>query len=203
MAAASIYADFARAEPAPVETGTTSVSREDADQRSRAAYDKGYSSGWDDATAAAARRNDAVTADLERAIQDMGFTYHEAVEQVRKEFRRFVRELLDTFLPSLAAHGLRDNLQARIEALAAPAAEAPVELYVPPRLAETFASLAENADVFPISLISEASLSDAQAFARIGEVEWSVDFTQLLADLETAMSDTDDMPEDMPARLER
>ena len=117
MAAASIYADFARAEPAPVETGTTSVSREDADQRSRAAYDKGYSSGWDDATAAAARRNDAVTADLERAIQDMGFTYHEAVEQVRKEFRRFVRELLDTFLPSLAAHGLRDNLQARIEAL--------------------------------------------------------------------------------------
>ena len=191
MSRASLYQDFGATQVSPAPDETVSVTREDSDQRSRAAYDKGYSSGWDDATAAAARRDDAVTADLERAIQDMGFTYHEAVGQVRAEFHRFVRNLMDSFLPSLAAQGLRETLRARIEEMAEPAEGIRVELLVPPRFAEIFAPLARDEGVFPITVLPEPSLSDAQAFARIGRVEWSVDFTALLDDLETAMRDDD------------
>lgn len=188
MPHASLYVDFANEEDVAVDEPQADLPAPDDDQRSKAAYEKGYSSGWEDATAAAARRSDAVTSDLERAIQDMGFTYHEAVGQVRLEFSRFAEQLMKTFLPSLAAAGLRETLRAKIEEMAEPAAEVEVEIFVPPRFVGLFSQMEREDGVFPIRIVEEASLSESQAFARIGRVEWSIDFTELLSELESALA---------------
>lgn len=190
MKHAALYEEFdASASETPA---AIPVSLEDGLNRSQAAYDKGYSCGWEDATAALKKRGESISIELERAIQDMGFTYHEAVGQVRREFMRFVDQLIQTFLPSLTAEGLRDTLSARIEALSEPLAEPHVEIFVPPHFVDVFQPLVEKHASFPVSILSEASLSDAQAFARIGQTELSVDFGPLLQAMEEAMQESGD-----------
>lgn len=188
MSLASLLPDFAGAEHAARSPDSAAAQEDDLD-RSRAAYDKGYASGWEDATAAAERRGQAVLAGLDRAVEDIGFTYHEAVSRSRAEIARFAQALLGAFLPGLATAGLRLRLQEAILALAEDALEGEVEIIVPPELAALIEDMAPKDAGFPLRFVEEPSLAGAQAYARVGSRGWHVDFAGLVAELEGAMED--------------
>ena len=73
------------------------LSAADVEAIRSAAYEAGYASGWEDAQKADSEAQNRVTAEFERNIQNLVFTYSEAVDCVRGELKGFGSAVIDGF----------------------------------------------------------------------------------------------------------
>ena len=93
-----------------------------------AAYEQGYSAGWDDATGAGSEEQARIGASFARALQDMTFTYHDARAQVIDQLEPLLRAMITDLLPGLAEPALVAQILKQIQPLAESAADMPLEL---------------------------------------------------------------------------
>src|SRR6056297_1396940 len=97
-------------EDAPLTRQTCSA----ASIASDATFFAGDASGWDDACRASVERGERISAELERAIQDLGFSYHEALDQLRGQFLDAMAGFLDALLPEAIPDVLIFHLEAAL-----------------------------------------------------------------------------------------
>ena len=77
------------------ETEALALDRASAAEEERlAAYEQGYSAGWEDAANAANQDQTQIRGDLARSIQALGFTFHDAGMHVLKALAPLIREKL-------------------------------------------------------------------------------------------------------------
>ncbi len=81
-------------------------------------YDDGYRAGWDDALAQDETRRQAISAEFERNLQELAFSFHEARTQVMLSLRPLVEGLVAQLFPRLGPMGLADQVVAVLEPIA-------------------------------------------------------------------------------------
>ena len=141
-------------------------------------YDAGYKSGWDDAVRASEERGERVSAELERTVQDLGFSYHEALDQLRGQFLEVLTQFLDALLPGTLPQVFRTQLEA---ILADEADQSPeVEIVLSPEQVALFETLLTDDSATSVSFVAEGTLGLDQAYIRIGQRETLIDVGPLI-----------------------
>ncbi len=83
-------------------TETIVLDAEAFEEARLAAYESGYTAGWEDANAAQADDRTRMTAELARNLQSLSFTYHEGRAHVLKAIEPLLGELVGRVLPEIA-----------------------------------------------------------------------------------------------------
>ena len=73
----------------------------DVEKEKSQSFDLGYASGWEDAQKSLTEAQQRIEAEFERNIQNLVFTYSEAVDCVRGELKTFISAIIEGFLPEM------------------------------------------------------------------------------------------------------
>ncbi len=152
-----------------------------------AAYEQGYTAGWDDASAAQADDQSRIKADLARNLQTLGFTFHEARVHVLHAIEPLLQDMVRTILPATAREALPSIVLETLMPLAGEMADAPVTLVLNPAVRPAIEALLEQATGLPITVCEEPTLSEGQVYLRLGETETRIDLDRATADIARAV----------------
>ncbi|MCV3269884.1 FliH/SctL family protein [Roseobacter sinensis] len=152
------------------------------------AFEKGYQAGWDDAVKAQADSVTKISAEFGQNLQDMSFTYNEALSKLTLSLKPVLTEIVDKLLPDMAQRTLGPQIVDQLMDMIKQQPHQPIEIVVAPSNVETIQSLAEDKLSEPFEIVTEPSLGDGQAFVRIGEVERSVDLEAILSGVREALT---------------
>ncbi|SMX47364.1 FliH/SctL family protein [Actibacterium lipolyticum] len=152
-------------------------------------YEEGYKAGWEDAAAAENQSQTRIALDLEKALQDLSFTYHEARTHVLNSLAPLLTLMVDQVLPDLAHRGFAQALVDVTREAAHKAADDPVELVVNPANYSSVDAVLPADLPFSITLVQDQSLGPGQAYLRLGQSEQSFDIDSVLVSISTVVSD--------------
>ena len=153
-----------------------------------AAYEEGYQAGWDAAAKAQSEDQQRIGAEFARNLQEMSFTFHEARAHVIQAMEPLLEELVNTVLPGLISDAFVSTVQEELRPLIADSADAPVELVVGPGGRAILEGQIEGTAAAAIRLIEEPSLTEGQAYLRIGKTERRIDLSGALDRVRASVS---------------
>lgn len=152
------------------------------------AFDKGYRAGWDDAIKAKEDDGVHIAGDFAQTLQDLSFSYHEAHAQVLTNLAPLFEEIFDKLLPRIARDTLGAHLAEQLASIARDIGTAEVEIGVAPGRAETVAEFVDGAACgFPVHVVENASIGEAQAEIRFADRELSVDLAEVTSQISEAV----------------
>lgn len=152
-----------------------------------AAFEQGYSAGWDDAAAAQQGDQGRIRADLARNLQSLSFTFQDARSHVLQAIRPLILEVTSRVLPEVAREALAPTVLDALMPLADELSEAPLTLVLNPAVRPQVEELVTQATGLPMVIEEEPSLSEGQVYIRFGTAETKVDLTQVTDDITTAV----------------
>lgn len=164
-----------------------------------AAYDQGYTAGWDDAASAQTDEQSRMRTDLARHLQALGFSYQEARIHVLKNIEPLLIEVVSRLLPPLARITLAPLVVEGLMPLAATLADSPVTLVLNPAARPAVESLLERMTGLPLILREEPSLGEGQVYLRFGPHETEIDLDRAIADITAAVRGFFDLATQEPA----
>lgn len=172
---------------APAETGCeVQLSGEEFETRRLEAYEDGYKAGWDDALQSQSDDHTRISADLARNLQDLSFTYVEAVSQVSRGLRPLLAHLVETVLPEVARKSFAPKLVEELEQMACQSQSAQARIVVSPANRDAVAALIGKDPGFPLEIVAEPTLGPGQAHLRFGQVERALDLDGALCGISQA-----------------
>ncbi len=166
-----------------------------------AAYEQGYTAGWDDAVAAQGEDQARLRADLARNLQGLAFTYHEARSHILRAIEPLFETILARILPDLARVALAPRVLEALAPLAAAAADTPVDLVLNPAARPAVEAALAEAPPLPLHIVEEPTLGEGQAYLRLGASETRIDLDRAVAEISAAIRgffDTDRNGEPAP-----
>lgn len=153
-----------------------------------AAYDEGYTAGWDDAIAArnddAARLNDAVGLSL----QSLAFGWHEAQQHVIAALRPLLEAMVSHLLPAIAAETLPAVIADALLPLAAERAAEPIVLRLHPSVRAAAEGFLARTTSLTLTLQEDTALSPGQAVLSAGPSGARVDLDAAISEISAAVS---------------
>ncbi|WP_420585742.1 ABC transporter ATP-binding protein [Ruegeria sp.] len=155
---------------------------EDALEEQRlAAFEQGYSAGWEDAVQAQDQSRGQVSAELAKSLEDMSFTYHEATSRMTLSLEPMFQSLVNIILPETLDRGFAARLVEQLTSMARDQIDQPMQIFVPAgRAAEVEEMLPQDLSA-PTKVIEDPSLETGQARLRVGVSQQEVDCSGLLA----------------------
>lgn len=151
------------------------------------AFEQGYKAGWDDAVQAQSDDKMRISADFARNLQELSFTYHEALNHVTKSMSPLFNQIVNKILPQMAHATLGVRVVELLNDVARTEAEQPVELATAPKNAAALHALLAQSVPMPISITEEASLGEGQVCIRFGSAEREIDIDPVLAGIAQAV----------------
>lgn len=136
-----------------------------------AAYEAGYTAGWEDAATAAADDAARLGVDLARHLQSMNFTFQEARIHVLRSVEPLLVQMADRLLPVIAREVLAPVIVENLLPLAEHLADRPVTLLVHPAARAAVEGRLGGIGGLPLTIVDEPSLSEGQAYLRLGGAE--------------------------------
>ncbi len=172
-----------------IATGGAPVAGGDTEELRLNAYEGGYKSGWDDATAEREKSDQLIAADLERNLHDISFTYSEARAEVLNGFGGLIKSILTSFLPAIAAEAVVPLVNAELEALLRDLGDLRCELLASPRTAAQLEWLISRHLEADLHIIPEPAFADGRVSLRFGNEEREVDMSGMVETMTTAIRD--------------
>lgn len=156
------------------------------DQR-LASFEQGYTAGWDDAIDAQSKDQTRLTGKLAQNLQDVSFTYHEALSQMLRSVEPVFQAITESILPEVLQDTLVPLIVGKLTEMARKQAEQPVELVVPIGVGAALRPILAQEFSVPVLLREDSKLSDGQAQLRVGTTEQEVDSLDLLQNIRSAV----------------
>lgn len=162
------------------ETGSTPVEEialapSDFEDARLAAFEKGYSAGWDDAVQAQDVEAARFRSDLGQNLQELSFTYHEARQHLLEALRPLLIDMAAKVLPAIARQTLGQIVAEQLTPLAEALTSAPITIVAnPDSLPQIREVLADRASL-PLVFAEEASLGEGQVYLKFAETETRID----------------------------
>lgn len=154
-----------------------------------AAYEQGFTAGWEDAVAAQDAEVSRLRAGLGRSLEDLSFTYHEAHGHVLRALEPLLLDMVGKVLPQVARETIGQVALDHLRPLARSLAGAPIRVVASPaNRAQVERIFITGAD-FPLVFEEEPSLGEGQVHLRLGEAETRVDLDAAIAAIAAAVSD--------------
>jgi flagellar assembly protein FliH len=144
------------------------------------AFEAGYQAGWDDATKAQADEKARLSAEFSQNLQDISFSYHEAIAKLSASFEPILKEIVEKVLPSMARETLGMHVTEQINALMAESIARPIEVVVAPESEVRIQAFVEGKLAEPFKIVTDATLTDEQVFIRIGSEERKIDLNAIV-----------------------
>ncbi|MBK5934067.1 flagellar assembly protein FliH [Rhodovulum imhoffii] len=162
---------------------------EDTGALRTAAYEEGYSAGWDDAIAREAAERTRIGTDFAKTLQEMAFSYHEARSSVIQALSPLLQAMAERILPQAAQARFAETVLEAATDLAACVANRPVEIRVAPENLEALERLLPPDPPLPVTVTEDATLGPGQAWIGGPETEREVDIDTVLTELSKAVDD--------------
>jgi flagellar biosynthesis/type III secretory pathway protein FliH len=156
------------------------------DQR-LASFEQGYTAGWDDAIEAQSSDQTRITGKLTQNLQDVSFTFHEALSQMLRSIEPVFQALADSVLPEILQETLAPLIVEALSEMAREHAEQPVELVVPIGAGAALRPILAQKLSVPVLLREDSNLVEGQARLRVGITQREVDSLELLKDIRSAL----------------
>lgn len=164
------------------------LSEAEAEEARLAAYEQGYTAGWDDAAAAQNADITRLRNELGQSLQDMSFTYHEAHSHVLRTLEPLLRDMVSAVLPSLSREALVPLVLEQMKPLAAELAGQPMQILTHPDNVVLVEDLVRGRAGLPVAVRGEPTLGRGQAHFRIGASERIVDLDGAVATIGEAVA---------------
>lgn len=175
-------------EVADVSPQKVNVSAADFEEMRLAAFEKGYTAGWDDAVAAQDADSAKLRADLARNLEDLSFTYAEARSHVLQAMEPLLRDMVAKVLPVIAQETLAPIVLETLRPLAEEMAGAAITVVVNPANRHTVESLLSIGRTLPLTFVEEPSLGEGQVYLRMGDAESRIDLDGVIAAIGRAVA---------------
>ena len=174
MSVAHLYLDFGEAQSA--ELAEEILGSDAVEEQRLESFEAGYQAGWDDAVKAQEDDQRRVASDFAQNLQDMSFTYHEAIAKLTLAIQPLFELMVTKVLPDVAHASLGAKLREQLLAIAKDQMGEAVEIAVAPQDLEALKTMVADSEVScPFSLVGEASLSPGQIYLRGRTQERQVD----------------------------
>lgn len=164
------------------------VSTADFEEMRLAAFEKGYTAGWDDAVAAQDAEQARLRADLARNLEDLSFTYAEARAHVLQAMEPLLRDMVAKVLPALARDSLAPVVLETLLPLAEEMAGAAITVVVNPANRPAVEALLTARKTLPLTFVEEPSLGEGQVYLRMGDAESRIDLDGVIAAIGRAVA---------------
>lgn len=152
-----------------------------------AAYEQGYTAGWDDAVAAQSDDQTRLRSDLARNLQSLAFTYHEARNHILRAVEPLFSTVLARLLPDLARQALAPRIVEALAPLAELTSETPVQLVLNPAARPAVEAALAGASALPVEIVEEDTLGEGQAYLRLGAQETRLDLDRAVDEITAAV----------------
>ena len=174
----------------PADPGLTrdNVTDTVAEEVRLAAYEQGYSAGWDDAVAAQDADLTRLRNELGQNLQDLAFTYHEAHSHVLRTLEPLLRDMVAKVLPAVAREALGQMVVEELRPLVADLTDAPLSIVTHPENVSMIEDLVIAHARFPAEVRADPTLGPGQAQFRIGPTERVIDLDGVIAAIAAAVS---------------
>lgn len=180
------FEDFSTAPPIP-KPDEEELSRAEVEAEKAASYESGYAAGWEDANKSSAEAQSQLGAEFSRHLQEISFTFFEARAHILEAVHPVLEEMVATMLPELVRVTMGQRILETVEPVLEQAADQPVLITVCPGAKEQVEALLNSALPTSVRIEEEPTLTDGQAFLRIGQVERKVDLTEAIAKVAAAL----------------
>ncbi|MGQ0609649.1 MAG: flagellar biosynthesis protein [Paracoccaceae bacterium] len=154
-----------------------------------AAYDKGYSAGWEDAVGAQTEDQARIKADLARNLQLLSFTYQEARQHVLQSLNPLLGSIVERVLPTLARASLAPMILEILRPIAESTAEPPVTIAIHPSARAAVEGLVLDTAGLPVEIREEDTLGEGTAFVRFDGAETQIDLDDAVRRIARAVHD--------------
>ncbi len=160
---------------------------EDALEEQRlAAFEQGYSAGWEDAVQAQEQSRGQVSSELAKSLKDMSFTYHEAASRMTLSLEPMFQSLVQVVLPEMLDRGFAARLVEQLSDMAREQIGQPMQIFVPEGRAKEVEELLPLNLSSPTRVTEDPSLGSGQARLQVGMSQREVDCDELLASVSGA-----------------
>lgn len=157
--------------------GPTFMMPEDLEDIRLSAYERGYLAGWQDGSTQTEGEAKDRRSTLERQIETLSFTYHEARGHVLQSLRPLFAAMIEAILPVAARASVIPVAIEALMPLAQAAASAPIALRLPQGTREPFLAAIEGLVLPPIEITETPDLAQGQAEFAFGIAETRIDLT--------------------------
>ncbi|WP_170571450.1 ABC transporter ATP-binding protein [Ruegeria atlantica] len=157
------------------------LDEETLEEHRLAAFEQGYSAGWEDAVQAQEQSRGQISTDLARSLEDMSFTYHEATSRMTLSLEAMFQSLVNVVLPEMLDRGFAARLVEQLTDMAREQIGQPMQVYVPKECAADVDALLPPELSLPTRVIEDLSLEPGQARLQVGTSQREVDCSGLLA----------------------
>ena len=152
-----------------------------------AAYEQGFTAGWDDATTAQADSQTRLGAEIVKNLQELSFTYQEARSHVLRAIEPLLAQMAERVLPDMARAALAPMIVETLRPMADSLADIPVVLVINPAARPAVEALIEQAGALPLIIEDEPTLGEGQAQLRFGQTETRIDLDRAVTDIAAAV----------------
>lgn len=149
-------------------------------------FETGYTAGWDDAVKSLGETQVRVAEGLEKRIEDIQFTYVEALAAMLAATEPVFRAILDQLLPSTTDPVLAGTLLDELNVLAREAGDAGLVLTVPVGSSDYVGRAVGNTPAVPVKIVEDSAFPPDRAAIKLAAEEHEID----LAGFAAAMRET-------------
>ncbi|RWR45423.1 flagellar biosynthesis protein [Sinirhodobacter ferrireducens] len=151
-----------------------------------AAFEQGYSAGWDDAVAAQDGEAAQLRMQLCQQLQEMSFTFVEARRNLLVALQPLLLEMAAKVLPAAAREALPRIVVEQLLPLAGTVLDRPVTVVASPASLALLRALLPAAGL-PLTFAAEPSLGDGQAYLKFPDAETRIDLDGVTAAITAAI----------------
>jgi len=157
------------------------------EERRLAAYEEGYAAGWKDAAKVDEENQTKVSETFARNLEDLAFTYQEALEHMQNASEPILRQLVTKMFPGLCEASLCDHILQRLQSEIKEEANQPVEIVLAPQNRMAVENLIGSDPHLNVRLVDEPALAEGQAFLRFTAREEAIDLSEVQKQFEEAL----------------
>lgn len=153
------------------------------------AFERGYSAGWEDALEAQSGRQGKLSDTLELRLQDLSFTYHEALNQMSENLKPVLNCLFEEILPISMAATLAPRMADEVARLAQSSVATPVVLLVPTGTRDAVLGLLSRDHQMPIDVRENQDLTEDEVRLKIDGTTYDIDSGSTIKAIRNAIED--------------
>lgn len=151
------------------------IDRGDFEEARLAAFETGYTAGWDDAVAAQEAEGAKLRSDIEQNLQELSFSYHEARQHLLTALKPLLVDIAAKLLPAMARSTLAHMVAEQLNPLAESLTSAPISVVANPVSLPHIEEVLADRSSLPLVFVGEPSLGDGQVYLKFAETETRVD----------------------------
>ena len=153
-----------------------------------AAFEKGYTAGWDDAIAAQDSEAARLRADLGQNLRDLSFTYHDVRQHVLSALKPLLEDMAAKVLPVVARETLAPIIAEQLAPLTESLASTPITVVSNPLAMPQIREILSAETELPLVFQAEPTLGESQVYLRFTETETCIDLDGVIALIQEAIA---------------